>query len=280
MPCEIARGLRFDAGRASAGQNRRGFTLIELLVVIAIIGVLVALILPAVASSREAARRSVCISNLKQIGIAMHAYEEVNRYFPPGCVQFRAYNKPQNRQLAWSLFLLPHLEQKQLYNATNVFHGFDSQENTTSAKTVLSIYICPSNTRTSTLVQGRGACDYGGMNGERIMSPNNPPKGIMLTDKSVSLAMIRDGTSRTIMIAEDSINPDGQWINGLNVFDQAFPINQGPPFENDLRSRHPGGAQCAMADGSARFLKQTIDKKVLAALCTRAGKEPIGDDQY
>ncbi|MFM1801846.1 MAG: hypothetical protein RJA81_1198, partial [Planctomycetota bacterium] len=130
------------------------------------------------------------------------------------------------------------------------------------------------------LVQNRGACDYGGMNGERIVSPNNPPKGMMLHDRCVNLTMVRDGTSRTIMIAEDSINPDGQWINGLNVFDQAFPINQGPKFENDMRSRHPGGAQAVMADGSAKFLKQTIDKKVLAALCTKAGKEPLSEDQF
>jgi prepilin-type processing-associated H-X9-DG protein len=118
------------------------------------------------------------------------------------------------------------------------------------------------------------------MNGERIISPNNPPKGTMLTDQSVSLTMIRDGASKTILIAEDSINPDGQWINGLNIFDQAFAINQGPAFENDMRSRHPGGAQCLMADGSVKFLKQTVDLKVLAALCTRAGREPISDSSY
>jgi prepilin-type processing-associated H-X9-DG protein len=102
----------------------------------------------------------------------------------------------------------------------------------------------------------------------------------MLTDQSVSLTMIRDGASKTILIAEDSINPDGQWINGLNIFDQAFAINQGPAFENDIRSRHPGGAQCLMADGSVKFLKQTVDLKVLAALCTRAGREPISDSSY
>lgn len=280
MPCRVTRGLRFSRGRASASDAPRAFTLIELLVVIAIIGVLVALILPAVQSAREAARRSACMSNLKQIGIAMHAYHELNRYFPPGCVQFRLYNKPQNRQLAWSLFILPHIEQKALYNSTNLFHGFDSAANTTAAGTILSVYLCPSSTRPSPLVQNRGGCDYGGMNGERITSPNNPPKGIMLNDRCVNMTMIRDGASRTIMIAEDSINPDGQWINGLNVFDQAFPINQGPKFENDMRSRHPGGAQCLMADGSARFLKQSTDKKVLAALCTKAGKEPISEGSY
>ena len=280
MPCEIARGLRRGSGFFHSGRLRQAFTLIELLVVISIIGVLVALLLPAVSYAREAARRASCLNNLKQMGIAMQGYHESNRIFPPGCVQFRTKARPQHVQLAWSLYVLPFLEQKALYNSTNLYLAFDSAANTTAAVTIINNYLCPSSTRPSRLPQGRAACDYGGMNGERITTPNNPPKGTMLTDQCVSMRMIADGTSRTILIAEDSINPDGQWINGLNIFDQAFPINQGPPMENDMRSRHPGGAQCAMADGSARFLKQTIDKKVLAALCTRAGKEVISDDQY
>jgi len=249
-------------------------------VAIAIIGVLVALTMPALSAARETARRSLCLSNLRQMGIAMHAYHEQWRYFPPGCVEFRTKAKPQHRQLAWSVYILPQIEQKNLYQSLNLYGAFDSATNTTAAATVLSAFMCPTAVRPAPRSQGRGRCDYGGMNGERITSPNNPPKGTMLHDKCVNLAMITDGTSRTILIAEDSVNPDGQWINGLNVFDQAFAINKGPKFENDMRSSHVGGAQCAMADGSARFLKETIDVRILAALCTRAGREAIGDDAY
>jgi len=242
--------------------------------------VLVALAMPALSSARESARRSLCLSNLRQIGIAMHAYHDQWHFFPPGCVEFRLKAKPQNRQLAWSVFILPHLEQQNLYQSLNLFAEFDSPRNTSAASTVLTTYVCPTAIRPTPRSDGRGRSDYGGMNGERITSPNNPPKGIMLTDKCVSIAMVPDGTSRTIMIAEDSINPDGQWINGLNVFDQAFPINKGPKIENDMRSAHKGGAQCAMADGSARFVKETVDVRILAALCTRAGREAFGDDAY
>jgi prepilin-type processing-associated H-X9-DG protein len=126
------------------------------------------------------------------------------------------------------------------------------------------------------LVDGRGPSDYGGIFGERISSPNNPPKGVMLYDVSIPLVLIRDGASHTLIVAEDSMWPDGQWINGRNIFDQAYAINAAPPVENDIRSQHPGGAHALLADGSARFFAESLELNVLAALCTRAGGEPLG----
>ena len=76
-------------------------------------------------------------------------------------------------------------------------------------------------------------------------------------------------------VAEDSDFSDGQWINGRNIFDQAFGINIAPEFENDIRSRHPHGANAAMADGSTHFLNDSISLEVLAAICTRDGGEPF-----
>jgi prepilin-type processing-associated H-X9-DG protein len=89
--------------------------------------------------------------------------------------------------------------------------------------------------------------------------------------------MMTDGASQTIIVGEDAGFPDGQWINGLNVFDQAFAINQAPSYENDLHSDHPGGAHALFADGSVHFLKNSLDVRTLAALCTRAGNEIVGD---
>jgi len=254
-----------------------GFTLIELLVVIAIIGILIGMILPAVQLVREAARRTQCANNLKQIGLALHNHHAAKQEFPVGTVEWRPGNDTSQRQLAWSAFLLPYLEQQNVYDQLDLQQAFDAADNTAAASTVLSVYLCPSTVRETEQPDGRGACDYGGIFGERITSPNNPPKGVMLIDQAVSIRDITDGTSHTLIVAEDSKSPDAQWINGRNIFDQAFPINQAPAFENDIRSEHTAGANGVFCDGSVRFLSDSMDNQPLAAICTRALGEVVGD---
>ncbi len=262
---------------------RRGFTLVELLVVIAIIGILISLLLPAVQAAREAARRISCLNNLRQIGVGMHNYHNALGCFPSGGIEHRWMINPDTgapfgltgRQLAWSAFLLPYVEQSTISDKLDFSKPFDAPQNAAAAAAVLSIYICPSVPQGSQLQSGRGPCRYGGIYGERITSPNNPPKGVMLYDRTISISEIHDGTSSTLMISEDSEFEDGQWINGLNVFDQAFAINQAPAFENDIRSKHPGGANGLFCDGSVRFLLEALELKTLAAICTRAGEEVI-----
>jgi prepilin-type N-terminal cleavage/methylation domain-containing protein/prepilin-type processing-associated H-X9-DG protein len=261
----------------SSARRTSAFTLIELLVVIAIIAVLVGLLIPAVQKVREAASRTACTNNLRQIGIALHAHHDSHGAFPPGGIEWRPPQNKTKRQLAWSVFLLPYLEQEALFRKLDLSTPFDSPENAGAAATVLPVYLCPSSRRTATLVQGRGACDYGGIYGERITGPNNPPKGTMLYDQPIRIRMISDGTSQTLIVSEDGDWPDGQWINGLNIFDQAFAINQAPPFENDIRGDHPGGAYGLFCDGSVRFLQEGMALRVLAAICTRAGGEIVDD---
>src|SRR3954471_13435231 len=110
---------------SGARRSRRGFTLIELLVVISIIGVLVALLLPAVQAAREAGRRAQCVNNLRQMGLAAHSYEGTHRYFPIGVIR---YTPPQcddasNRRHTLFAALLPHMEQVNLYNSFNFSFG-------------------------------------------------------------------------------------------------------------------------------------------------------------
>jgi prepilin-type N-terminal cleavage/methylation domain-containing protein len=266
--------FQFPAFAAKIVRARRAFSLVEVLVVIAIVGLLAALLLPAIQASREASRRTVCANNLRQMGIALSAYHAAHRRFPVGCTEWRSVPNSSARQLAWSAYLLPFLEEQSLFDALDLNRAFDSPRNA-AAETVLSIYLCPSSQRRSPLVDGRGACDYGGIYGERLTSPNNPPKGTMLIDAAVTLRQIRDGAAKTLIVAEDSRFSDGQWINGRNIFDQAFAINAAPPYENDIRSEHPGGALGVMVDGSVHFLAETMDLKTLAALCTRAGGEAV-----
>ena len=276
--CANDRTERSSAPARVRGPGAGGFTLIELLVVIAIVGVLIGLLLPAVQSAREAARRAQCLNNLRQIGIALHVYHDTNDRFPPGGWRFGYDGKVQ--WIAWSALILPGLEQRSLYDSLNYANSYAGPENTTAASTVVSTYVCPTTPRGEPRIEGRGVTDYGGMYGQRITGPNNPPNGTMLYGRPLRFADINDGTSRTIFVGEASGWRDGQWINALNVFDQAFPIHKAPPFENDLRSDHPGGADALFGDGHAVFLKDSTAETVLAALCTRAGGEVIGDDQF
>jgi prepilin-type N-terminal cleavage/methylation domain-containing protein/prepilin-type processing-associated H-X9-DG protein len=260
--------------------RRRAFTLIELLVVMAIIAVLIALLVPAVFRVKEAANRTRCQNNLRQIGIALQAYHHGNRSFPIGCVEWRPPGDTTRRQLAWSAYLLAQLDQEPLYRQINFSQPFDSPLNRAAGSVPLTVYLCPSSRNTAVQINGLGRTDYGGIYGERITGPNNPPKGVMLYDVPVRLSEITDGASQTLIVGEDSGFSDGQWINGRNVFDQAFAINQAPPFENDLRSDHPGGANALFCDGAVRFLHQGIALRVLAALCTRAGGESISSSDF
>ena len=261
--------------------RNRGFTLIELLIVIAIIGLLVALLTPAIQSVRMNMSRLSCATNLKQIGIAFDLYHQTWDCFPPGGWGWRPFSVPKGtppdtyRQLAWSALILDYLEAKGVSDLLNIDRAFDSPANTTAAGMVVSLYICPAVRTKPYSSSGRATSHYGGMYGERITSPNNPPKGVMIYDRTFQKKEITDGITQTIIVSEDSTNSGGEWINGLNIFDQAYPINQAPAIENDMRSEHPSGVNSLFADGSVKFLNQHMDLKLLAGLCTRAGGEFI-----
>jgi len=134
-------------------RSRRGFTLIELLVVIAIIGVLIALLLPAVQAAREAARRAQCINNLKQLGLGLHNYHDSVGAVPMGFAGGGGWEQ-------WTpvIMLLPYIEQKPLFDSINftgnIGSGYTGGLNSTAIKSTVSVYQCPSDTDRLTNVQG------------------------------------------------------------------------------------------------------------------------------
>lgn len=261
--------------------RRSAFTLVELLVTIGVTALIVSLTLIGLSASHASSRRVTCLNHGRQLGLALQMHHEQKEAFPPGGIEWRkSPGERERRQLAWSVFLLPFLEQQAIYDQIDLSLAFDHPTNAEAARQVVPVFVCPSSQRGTSLVQGRGPIDYGGIYGERISGPNHPPKGLMIYDRAFRQTEVTDGLSSTLIVGEDSSWPDGQWINGRNVFDQAFAINRAPAFENDLRSQHPGGAHGTFADGRARFLDEAIELSVLAALCTRAGREVVPADAY
>src|ERR1043166_3524164 len=120
----------------SHGVRRRGFTLIELLVVIAIIAILIALLVPAVQKVREAAARTQCTNNLKQLALGCHNYHDTNKFLPPARIARDAY-------ATWPVLVLPFIDQQPLYKQWDIRQGFSSQ-NQTARETALPIFFCPS----------------------------------------------------------------------------------------------------------------------------------------
>ena len=181
--------------------RRRGFTLIELLVVIAIIGVLIALLLPAVQSAREAARRAQCVNNLKQIGIAMHNYHDALGSLPIGEVRGTSYSALSQA--------LPFIEQGNSYNAINFSLVQGNTANDTARMTILGVLLCPSDI--ANRLPSRGAAtNYFANKGTNVIwqDPVGPnaalpaANGVFIYGEISRFADITDGLSNTAFYSE------------------------------------------------------------------------------
>ena len=201
---------------SSAPRRPSAFTLIELLVVIAIIGVLIALLLPAVQKVRESAHRMQCFNNLKQMGLAIHNFESVNQTFPPNLSPTQS----------WVAFMLPFLEQQNLANSYNYTVYWSDPSNANAILTKVPSFTCPSanstrsaftystanSTGVGTFYNG-GAWDYTGFSSNATVSPSTPAVFATTTATSPTprFTAVTDGLSNTIAIAESANRPQ-YWI--------------------------------------------------------------------
>lgn len=199
-------------------RSERGFTLIELLVVISIIGVLIALLLPAVQAAREAARRAQCINQLKQIGIALHNYEGVHLALPPGYLSgVDATGNDNGPGWGWASMLLPTMEQTTTFSAINFSLNVEAPANLTARLVGVNSFLCPSDRVEASwpavnrdFVTGAplteicrvAPSNYVGMSGTSEPGPDG--EGILFRGSRIAFRDITDGLSQTIAIGERS----------------------------------------------------------------------------
>ena len=191
--------------------KQRGFTLIELLVVIAIIGVLIALLLPAVQAAREAARRIQCTNNLKQIGLAVHNYESSVGTLPLGCVvTFDRANNPVFNGWGITARILPYIEGQAQFNACNFNLPNETPENDTAMRMGIATYLCPSDGQNRVIFiddgQPRNNTNYAFNRGDWFVwggSASAPQPGSPFrVNVTVPIAAVTDGLSNTLFAAE------------------------------------------------------------------------------
>ena len=298
--------------------RRVAFTLVELLVVITIIGILIALLLPAVQAAREAARRMQCGNNFKQVGVALHNYHAAHECFPPGWIRLDAgepaacgpTTTSSYNGWGWGCFILPYMEQEGIYSmidfgAAGAWYGPPAQ-NLAASQTKISGYLCPSDVQEGELVlvydtQVPSAAprqtNMTGVSDSVTWSCPDPVagpwgkqypvcNGVFGERRGCQISEIRDGTSNTLMVGENTGGGKGTnlgyfWAswdvadtsNGINGF---LSVPGGGKWTTagqnaGFSSWHSGGCNFLLCDGSVSFVSQNIGTASLAALTTRDG---------
>jgi prepilin-type N-terminal cleavage/methylation domain-containing protein/prepilin-type processing-associated H-X9-DG protein len=271
--------------------RRAAFTLIELLVVIAIIGVLIALLLPAVQACRSAARRTQCINNEMQMAIAMQNYESAFEALPPGVVNPTGpiANREAGYHYSWLVQILPYIEQKNVFNHLNFDVGVYHPANTTARHVRIATFLCPADGYAGT--GGVATTSYFGSHHDSEAPIDATNNGLLFLNSHVRTEDIGDGASNTILFGEakvdaralgwgsgtrSSLRNTGTAINGISP----VPTKNNPDPVGGFSSLHAGGADFAFADGSVRFLKDSMSAATRKLLANRNDGEMLSAGDY
>jgi prepilin-type N-terminal cleavage/methylation domain-containing protein len=302
--------------RASCLRPPRAFTLVELLVVIAIIGLLVALLVPAVQAAREASRRTACTNNLKQIGLAIANYQLANKHFPPSSSESLensldfAIREGGEFRHSWASFILPYLELSPLSDSIDRKAHALSRTNERAASTIIPLYRCPSyigpdfsqsDYRFARLEKPCAIGNYlafGGSTVGNLWGTQLKPDGVIIPGGNILPKHVTDGLSRTVLTVETREEIFAAWADGLTAATcaLAFQSNRAPTYAGEQvslnfapyfeyypnvtwgpSSMHAGGAFHLWGDGSVRFVHDDVTRRAYVALATREGGE-VADD--
>lgn len=302
MPRNHRSGARARLATAKVCAPPAGLTMVELLVVVAVIGMLVALLLPAVQAARESARRGQCQNNLRQLTVAFEHHAERDRAYPVGCIGCK-FTPPSpgnpfvpQRFISWNVQLLPLLEQSELWKGFDFLAPSYQTVNKAVGAHQIELFLCPSTVE-ETLLSPSGLwrdtafTDYAGIFGIEGPGHNSDPAdpsetqpirrislGVMIYDEVVQPRQVTDGLSHTAWLAETLFRRqlECEWVNGNNLFAQesSTPLNSDSGLNNnEIGSPHPSGASLAFCDGHVQFVPESTDQSVLNAMLTKAGGE-------
>jgi prepilin-type N-terminal cleavage/methylation domain-containing protein/prepilin-type processing-associated H-X9-DG protein len=215
-------------------QPCKGFTLVELLVVISIIGLLAGLLLPAVQAARETARRTQCVNNLKQIGLALPQFHDAKRHFPPGYAAKVTYSDgatDTSPGWGWAAHILPYIEEENLSKLIRFDLPIQDPQNASAIRTVINSYLCPSDLGPdgtlsafpvpdgfgSTVAVAAPSSYSACVGGDESDTRASTGLGIFYRNSHTRMAEITDGTSHTIMIGEHAwANAQGIWAGAIS----------------------------------------------------------------